>query len=265
MQNLSTDTVLGAIVQNKRLEIAQWKAQGLSDALCKKDVPLMTPGRLESAFKTSSPTPKLMLEIKPASPSGGVLVSDLNLEAMLSAYNQFGVAISVLTDERYFGGSFERLQAVTAQTHLPVLCKDFILDPVQVLQARCAGAAAVLLIVKCLDDETLQSLTQDIRELGMTPLIEVQNPEEVRRALRVDPTILLINNRNLETLEIDLETTVRLASLIPPDVLKVSASGLQNRLDLERFQPFCDGFLVGSALMKEAPENLSHKLRELCC
>jgi indole-3-glycerol phosphate synthase len=99
--------------------------------------------------------------------------------------------------------------------------------------------------------------------LGLTPLIEIQDETELTRSLTVDPTVLLINNRNLDTLEMDMTTTARLSPLIPPDILRISASGIENRADIERLQPFCDGFLIGSALMRQPADQLAGKLKEL--
>lgn len=262
MNATQSDNVLGRIVEHKKIEVAERKQNRPLDDW-KHLVSPCAPRPLETAFERQDVQTRLMLEIKPASPSMGVMQSDLNLEPILDAYNQTGVAISVLTDTKFFGGSLDLLKTVVQNTHLPVLCKDFILDPYQVYEARLAGASAVLLIVKMLNDEQLLELTQLIRSLGMTPLIEIQNTEELKRALAVDSSILLINNRNLETLEIDLGTTQQLSSGIPSGILRVSASGIENRVQVENINPYCDGFLIGSALMKQPADQLLNKLKEL--
>lgn len=260
--NIEANNVLGRIVEHKKLEVAERKQnRPLSD--WKHRITSCAPNQLESAFQRTDVQTRLMLEIKPASPSMGVMQAELNLDPVVQAYTQAGVAISVLTDSKFFGGSLELLKTVAESTHLPVLCKDFILDPYQVYEARLAGASAVLLIVKMLTDGQLLELTQLIRDLGMTPLIEIQNTEELDRALKAVPGILLINNRNLETLEMDMNTTRRLSEKIPPQILRVSASGIETRSQIAEIQPFCDGFLIGSTLMKQPAEQLPRKLEEL--
>lgn len=264
MNSLPADNVLDAIVAHKREEVAARKkdrplAQWMTQV---KAAPQPQP--LETAIRQATPKPACILEIKPASPSAGVLQETLDLASILPIYAQYGVSISVLTDAHYFGGSLALLQSVSNQVALPTLCKDFIIDPYQVYEARQAGAQAVLLIVKALSDAQLAELNQLVLTLGMTPLIEVQDAEEVKRALKINPSILLINNRNLQSLKMDLSTTERLSPLIPEGVLKIAASGIQDKADLLKLQPHCDGFLIGSTLMRQpSPEALATKLQEL--
>lgn len=255
--------VLDAIVAHKREEIAARKqAKPLGSFI--SEVRATESHSLEKAIQQSKTATPCILEVKPASPSAGVLTEKLDLEPLLKLYAQYGVAISVLTDEKYFGGNLELLRTISEQVALPTLCKDFIIDPYQVYEARQAGAKAVLIIVKSLTDPQLAELNQLVLRLGMTPFIEVQDEAEIERALVVQPSILLINNRNLQTLEIDLKTTERLSPKIPKGILRISASGVQNREDLLRLRAHCDGFLIGSALMREpSPEALERKLQEL--
>ncbi len=204
---------------------------------------------------------RLITEIKPASPSAGVLKKQPDIKVILNAYNKYAAAISVLTDMRYFGGSLNLLADVVHYTRRPVLCKDFIIDVFQIYEARLKGAEATLLIVKALDDDQLAKLHSITLELGMTPVVEIQNEDELKRALDVTPQVLLINNRNLDNLKIDLSTTEKLAPLIPDWINTVSASGIENRQDIERLLPYCSRFLVGSALMKS--DDIEAKLKEL--
>lgn len=267
MNSLPADNVLGTIVAHKLEEVANRKKQRPLNQWMNQVQAYTQPHALERAIQSiddSTQKPACILEIKPASPSAGVLKKTLDLASLLPVYAQYGVAISVLTDAHYFGGSLELLQSVSNQVTIPTLCKDFIIDPYQVYEARKAGAQAVLLIVKALSDAHLAELNELVLTLGMTPLIEVQDAEEVRRALEINPSILLINNRNLQTLEMDLFTTERLSPLIPEGILKISASGIQNKADILRLQPHCDGFLIGSTLMREpTPEALAKKIQEL--
>lgn len=255
--------VLDGIMAYKREEVALRKqAFPLKDWM--ETVNPCPPRQLEAAFRRTDRNVRLMLEIKPASPSEGVMASTLDLDAIVEAYQRYGVAISVLTDKRFFGGSLELLASVTEKAACPVLCKEFIFDPYQIYEARRAGAAAILLIVKALEDAQLSELSETAISLGMTPLVEVQDQAETARALSFQPRpgILLINNRNLQTLEMDLSTTPRLSSLIPSDVLRVSASGVKTVADIARLKPDCDGFLIGSALMRRPVEELAATLAE---
>ena len=262
MNNSPSLAMLDKIMAHKAQEVAARKKQrSLADL--EKELPKAEPEQLEAAFRSEKKT-RLMLEIKPSSPSAGVLKETLDLQPLLALYQRYGVAISVLTDEAYFGGNLDLLAQVKRTVQVPVLRKDFILDPYQVAEARLAGADAVLLIVKALSDAQLNELTAAIREWGMTPLIEIQDEAELERALAVHPSILLINNRDLQTLQMDMTTTSRMAPLIPPGIIRVSASGIENRADIERLQPMCDGFLIGSLLMRQPTSaDLEATLQEL--
>lgn len=257
-------TVLDDIVANKRLEIARRKEAAPTDVLAGQATPLATP-RFERALKASPEDHhlQLILEIKPASPSAGVLQSNLDLPAVLDAYHQAGSAISVLTDETYFRGSLDLLAQVRERSPLPVLCKDFILDAHQVVEARLAGADAVLLMAKILADDELQRLYNTVVEWGMTPLVEIQNPEELERALKLRPKAVLVNNRNLETFKITLDTSLKLMPHLPPEVIGISASGIESRRDIEYLLPVCHRFLIGSMLMRTPVSHLPRVLREL--
>lgn len=254
--------ILNEIVAHKRIEVESRK-QLLPLAELIPQVSSCPSAQLEAAFKRTDLNTRLMLEIKPTSPSQGVMQAQLDLNPIVQAYDQMGVAISVLTDQKYFGGSLDLLSKVHQQTDRPILCKDFMIDPYQIYEARLAGAAAILLIVKILTDAQLLELYQLALSLGLTPLIEIQNKAELERALKINPSIFLINNRNLETFEIDFNTTIRLSAQIPDHILKVSASGIENRAQIEELEPYCDGFLIGSTLMKQAPETLLTTLQEL--
>lgn len=264
MHNSQTKNVLGEIVAHKAQELILRKQKCQQKELEAAAQTLLPAARLEAAFYHSTATVRCILEIKPSSPSAGVLAETVDLPVLLEHYQQAGVAISVLTDQKYFGGSLDLLSQVASTVRMPVLCKDFIIDPYQIYEARCAGAQAILLIVKSLSDAQLSDLVELTLKLGMTPLIEIQDEDELNRALKVNPTIFLINNRDLKTLAIDLATTEKLAPKIPNSILKISASGIENRNDIERLKPFCDGFLIGSLLMRQpSSEKLKQTLQEL--
>jgi indole-3-glycerol phosphate synthase len=172
--------------------------------------------------------------------------------AQARAYEQGGAAaISVLTDERFFGGSFEDLEAVRGAVRIPILCKDFILTPYQVYEARARGADLILLIVAALGDEALIALQDLARQLGMTPLVEVHDQHELARAVAAGAELIGINNRDLTDFSIDLRTTESLAPLVPDGAIAVSESGLATRQDIERVRRAgAPVVLVGETLMR---------------
>jgi indole-3-glycerol phosphate synthase len=179
------------------------------------------------------------------------------------AYEVGGAAaISVLTDRRYFGGDFDDLERVRAAVGIPVLCKDFILTPYQIYEARSHGADLVLLIVGALDDEELGALRELTIELGMTPLVEVHDQHELARAIAAGATLIGVNNRDLNDFSVDLLTTEYLAPLIPDDVVLVSESGISTREDVDRVvRAGARVVLVGEALMRSADPGA--RVREL--
>jgi indole-3-glycerol phosphate synthase/phosphoribosylanthranilate isomerase len=258
MQNTQHKTKLEEIVANKRLEVAEQKRCRPLDEI-KRGVDSCTANFTEALTASGV---CLIAELKPKSPSAGRLKANPDIASIVSSYDQFAAAISVLTDEKYFGGSMQVLNDVSKLTSRPLLCKDFIIDQYQVYQARQAGAAAVLLIAKILSTEFLCEMADTVRGLGMVPLIEIQNEAELQSAQRAKPEMVLINNRDLSTFEIDLGTTKRLAPLIGDEVVIVSASGIENRGDIDGLLPFTNKFLIGSALMRSGC--VTTKLRELC-
>ena len=259
-------SVLQTIIAQKRLEIGEWQTEyPFTYWLEKATVNTETPHAFEIALRAENPQGgvHLICELKPKSPSLGVLQSAPNVPAIIADYTQVASAISVLTDATFFGGSFDLLEQVKGLTSLPVLCKDFIIDPYQVLVAVTCKAVAVLLIVKALDDITYVTLFETIRSYGLTPVVEVQNEAELKRALLVHPSVILINNRDLDTLELHPEMVAQLAPLIPKECVIIAASGMGNRADIERYLPHASACLVGSQLMKASPEQRLATLKAL--
>jgi len=258
--------LLDSIVAHKRKELAGWKA-AVPQAHIEKTAIRQTPP-LDFAAALRCPGVSLIAEIKRASPSRGLLHPELDPGQLAVTYVEGGAAaISVLTDERFFQGSLSDLAAVKnalrqAGREVPVLRKDFILDAYQVYQARVYGADAILLIVAILETEELAELLALARELGMEALVEVHGEEELNRVLPLGPSIIGVNNRDLQDFSVDLATTLRLQPHIPRSAILVSESGIHRRADVERLaRAGVDAILVGEALV--TAEDVVGKIREL--
>jgi len=199
--------------------------------------------------------PAVIAEVKKASPSKGVLREDFIPADIAQSYAEHGAAcLSVLTDVQFFQGSVDYLKQARASCQLPVLRKDFMVDPYQIYESRAMGADAVLLIAACLDDASMAALEQIALGLDMAVLVEVHDAAELERALKLKTPLIGINNRNLKTFEVSLETTLKLRAQVPADRLLVTESGIHTREDVLRMGAAGVGaFLVGEAFMR-APE-----------
>jgi len=252
METISRErTILDRIVEARRESIAHRKRVlpdvALKLAVGKADSPRDFPGAL------LRPGFNVIAELKKASPSRGVIRTDYAPADLAPRLEGAGAAaLSVLTEEEFFSGSLADLKAARKATHIPVLRKDFIIDPWQVWEARAAGADAFLLITAILSDETLRELLELGRSLGMEPLVEVHTREEVGRAIAAGARIIGVNNRDLRNFQVRVETSLELVEAIPEECIAVSESGLRTHDDLARLRSAgFDAFLIGEHLMKE--------------
>jgi len=248
-----TETILDKILDHKVVEIETRKTavamRRFVDA-----VTLVTPPRdmLGALRNEERDTVALIAEVKHASPSRGVLVEPFEPVTLGKAYARNGAAaISVLTDERFFMGCLDDMITVRNAVDVPVLRKDFVIDPYQVYEGRAAGADAMLLIVAALDDDQLADLHALITELDMAALVEVHDRAELDRALRIDPALIGINNRDLRTFDVSLETTAQLAEFVPDQVTLVAESGIRSAEDVRQMGAVgAHAVLVGETLVQ---------------
>ncbi len=245
--------ILEEIFAHKRSEVAAAKKRTPIATLEAAAAARPAPPDFAAALRDASrPAPRLIAELKRRSPSRGLLRPDFDLPGLARAYANHGAAaISVLTDNAYFGGSLAALQQ-TAELNLalPLLRKDFIFDPYQALEARAAGAAALLLIVAMLPAATLRALLEVTHSLGMKALVEAHTADEVRQALDCGAQIIGVNNRDLRTFQVRLETCLELRPLIPAGVVMVAESGIHTREDVSRLAAAgVDAMLIGEALI----------------
>lgn len=255
--------VLDEIVAAKRVAVKQRMTERPLSQLQERlstDAPGLPPRGLARALR-QGPT-GLILECKRRAPSAGILCPGRYDPALIAGlYQDVASAISVLTDEPYFGGELAHLTAVSRAVPLPVLCKDFVVEPYQITEARLHGADAILLMCSVLDQPCLLRCLETTRELGMDALVEVRDDDELARAIDASAELIGINNRCLRTLEVTLEITERLAPRVPGGVTLVSESGILGHGDLRRLRSLVDGFLVGTAMMRHpAPRRAARQL-----
>jgi indole-3-glycerol phosphate synthase len=254
--NIPASDVLARICSDTRAAVAQAKTQTGLEALRSEIAARHDPPRgFGSALKQAVAQGRfgLVAEIKKASPSGGLIREQFDPPELARAYRDGGAAcLSVLTNARYFQGSRDHLAAARGAVDLPVLRKDFILDPWQVYESRAMGADCILLILAALTDSEARELEGLARALDMDVLAEVHDAREIERALGLETSLFGINNRNLKTLTTDLATTDQLAPLVPPDRFLIAESGIRTHADLRRLAAAgAQCFLVGESLMRQ--------------
>ena len=251
--------ILFEIVDRKREDVAQLRANPAARDFRDRALASRanaTPHLLLRALESNSKGVNIIAEFKRRSPSAGTIRNDLSATDVATRYERGGAcAMSVLADEQYFGGSILDLVSIRAITALPLLCKDFIIDEIQIYEAAAVGADAVLLIATALDDAALTKLRATAEdELGLDAVVEVHTSEELRRAVAAGATVIGVNNRDLRTFRTSLETSERLIAEAPRDRVMISESGLQRPASLRHLRALgFRGFLIGEALMR-APD-----------
>ena len=279
MDRYATELILDKILADKRIEVQDGKSRIPAEQMRRIAADAPPPRDFASALWATPPSPRigrgaggegsgeseirLISEVKKASPSKGLIRPDFDPVWIGRTYEAAGAsAISVLTDEKYFQGKLEYLTAVRDAVSIPCLRKDFIVDPYQVYEARAAKADAILLIVAALPKDQLVNLMTLASDLGMASLVEIHTAGELDIALDINAKIVGINNRNLQTFEMTLETTLSLAEKVPGDRALVSESGIFTRADVEALlSAGVDAILVGESLMREPDPGV--KVREL--
>ncbi len=253
--------ILDKIVAVKREEIAAAKAQKpLSAMRFDAESSVLTRdfiGALRQ--KIAAGKPAVIAEIKKASPSKGVLRAEFIPADIAQSYAEYGAAcLSVLTDRQFFQGTTDYLKQARASCSLPVLRKDFMVDPYQVYEARVMGADCILLIAACLDDQQMRDMEALARSLDMAVLVEVHDAAELERALKLKTPLIGVNNRNLKTFEVSLDTTISLMAQVPADRLLITESGIAAPADVQRLRTAgVSAFLVGEAFMRAEDPGLA--------
>jgi indole-3-glycerol phosphate synthase len=242
--------ILEKIVADKNIEVELRKKLIPIDQLEQSVLFDKTPISLVQKLKSS--TSGIIAEHKRRSPSKSIINQDLNVFDVAKGYEKAGVCgMSVLTDAKYFGGSLDDLLTARASCKLPLLRKEFIIDPYQIIEAKAYGANVILLIAAILSKEELKVYSELAQSLEMEVLLEVHNEKELSKSLLQSVDMIGVNNRNLKTFEVSLETSKTLSALIPDDFLKVSESGISNVNAIKELQPYgFKGFLIGENFMK---------------
>lgn len=244
--------VLDQICRDKKEHVAEKKSSVSPEEIQQRANDQPAPRGFINTLQHSD-GPALITEVKKASPSKGVIREDFDPVDIAKTYENSGAAcLSVLTDEKYFQGHDDYFTAIREAVSLPMLRKDFMIDPYQIYESRALGADCVLLIMACLADVMAKELYDLAIELKMDVLVEVHDEEELSRALTLKPAMIGVNNRNLKTLDVDLQTGRDLAGKMPDDIFKVAESGINSHTEIEEFsQAGYGAFLVGESLMRE--------------
>lgn len=246
-------TQLDRILAHTRIEVAERRAAA-DIALLERQAAAHRPRGFEAGLRRAAASgPAIIAELKKASPSRGLIRAEFDPVALAAALEAAGAAaLSILTDSKFFQGSLENLKLASAAVSIPCLRKDFIVDPLQVLEARAAGADAILLIVAALPDADLTILAAEARRLELDVLCEIHDRDELARAVALGFTVIGVNSRNLHTMQVDPQTQIELAEMLPANVLRVAESGIRSIGDIAQMRKAgYDAFLIGESLMRQ--------------
>jgi indole-3-glycerol phosphate synthase/phosphoribosylanthranilate isomerase len=261
MSDKSTLNILANIVADKRLEIANLKQQKPLATFIDDLKPSNKNMYAALTRSEQKPYAGFILECKKASPSKGLIRDNFDVKSISEIYNNYAAAISVLTDKKYFQGSYDDLKTVAATVDCPVLNKDFFIDEYQVYLARYYGADAILLMLSVLTDEEYLALAKVANQYQLAILTEVSTAQECQRAVNLNAKMIGINNRDLRDLSTDIERTFSFAPLLPKNAILISESGIYTNNQVRKLAPAVSGFLVGSSIMAE--ENIALACRKL--
>ena len=254
---------LEQIVAHTRKKVTEWKRSADLAQLEKAAEARNPRGFRDALLRAAQRGPAMIAELKKASPSKGVIRGTLHVASLALGFQNAGAAaLSILTEEDYFQGSIANLQEAAVASDLPCLRKDFIVDRAQILEARAAGADAVLLIVAALAPAEFTHLFGQAQEIGLDVLVEIHDEKELDLAKTVGASLVGVNSRDLKTFQVDLETAVRLAPMLPQGAVRVAESGIHTAADVRRLREAgYHAFLVGESLMKaESPEDALRRL-----
>ena len=245
--------ILKQITDYKKSEVLKLKKKQSIKDFEKEIINIENPRKFsDTLISASNDKFGLIAEVKKGSPSKGIIRKDFNPEKIAIDYEKAGAAcLSVLTDQNFFHGKSEYLEKIKKIVDLPILRKDFIIDEFQIFESRFIGADCILLIVACLNDIELNDFYNISKSLEMDALIEVHNEDELQRALKLNPKMIGINNRNLKNMTVTLDTSIKLVKKIPKNILVVSESGFKNHSDLKLMEQYgIKSFLIGETFMK---------------
>lgn len=259
------DNILSRIIANRRKQVdvlkSQYSIADFEKIIGEKKNP--PPNFYNALSKNGKNGINIIAEVKRASPSKGIISENFDYIHIAQQYEKGGAAaISVLTEPSFFQGDIRYLQEISGEVALPVLCKDFVIELIQIYEARASGGSAILLIANVLNKHQLKDFIRHAHDIGLSCLVEVHNEQEAYIALESGGKAIGVNNRNLETFEVDLAVSERLRSLIPHDKIFISESGIHTREDIERLEKIgVNGVLIGESLMRA--QNIASKLAQL--
>lgn len=250
--------ILNQIVENKKIEVENQKKEMPLSAFIDKIKESKT-----LKIKKIFPKNKINIigEIKKKSPSTGIISKNYNPIKIAKIYSKYCSAISILTDEKFFGGRLEDIKKISKFVKLPILRKDFIIDRYQIYQSRFYGANLILLIASILNIDKIEEFLRTAKKYNMNCIVEVHKNDELKKVLKTKAEIIGINNRDLNSFKVDIKTTIKLSKKIPKNKFIITESGIRNKTDINLLKNYVDGFLIGTSILKS--KNIEEKIEQL--